>query len=100
MQALTKALLRRQALDTPQHGQEPGRGTGLTVKLNGPAEGKPLWLHAAAVCPARQATNSAYTCPLPRYNAATRVVANHPTGRARHILINASCFLLSLQDVS
>jgi hypothetical protein len=52
MQALTKALLRRQALDTPQHGQEPGRGTGLTVKLNGPAEGKPLWLHAAAVCPA------------------------------------------------
>ena len=29
-----------------------GAGTGLTVKLYRPAEGKPLWLHAAAVCPA------------------------------------------------
>lgn len=26
--------------------------TGLTVKLYRPAEGKPLWLHTTAVCPA------------------------------------------------
>jgi len=64
MQALTKALLRRRALDTPQHGQEPGRGTGLTVKLYRPAEGKPLWLHAAAVCPAPESYELRLNLPI------------------------------------